>query len=63
MARATKIEIARFAFLRSLIKNSTKTVKSIANALSKDLQKVDNMGKKKASLIKKVLWSEYKEED
>jgi len=40
-----------------------KTVKGIANALSKDLQKVDNMGKKKAALIKKVFWSEYKGED
>ncbi len=36
-----------------------KSPKNIANALSKDLQKVDNMGKKKARRIKNIFWKEY----
>lgn len=38
------------------------SVKGIANALSKDLQKVEGLGSKKAQGIKKVFWSKYEEE-
>ncbi|HLD59026.1 MAG TPA: DEAD/DEAH box helicase [archaeon] len=39
-----------------------KSIKNIANALSKELQEVDNLGPKKAHQVKKVLWKEFKEE-
>ena len=39
--------------------NKFKTIKQIANANSEDLQKIDKLGPKKASAIKKVLTSKY----
>ncbi|MDD5163275.1 MAG: DEAD/DEAH box helicase [Candidatus ainarchaeum sp.] len=39
-----------------------KTIRNISNALGKDLQQLDNLGPKKARQIKKIFWSEYKEE-
>ena len=39
------------------------SVREIANAYSKDLQKVENLGLKKAKHIKKVFREKYKEED
>jgi Fanconi anemia group M protein len=39
------------------------SVREIANAYSKDLQKVENLGLKKAKYIKKVFREKYKEED
>lgn len=41
--------------------NEFKSIRNIANALSKDLQKVDNLGAKKARYIKKIFRAEYKE--
>jgi len=38
------------------------SVKGIVNAQSKELQKVENMGQKKAKLVRQVLLSEYEEE-
>jgi Fanconi anemia group M protein len=46
---------------RSLLKKFG-SVKGIVNAQSKELQEVDNMGQKKAKLVRQVLLSEYKEE-
>ena len=46
---------------RSLLKEF-KTVQNIANAYSKDLQNVENMGAKKARHIKKVFRANYKED-
>jgi len=40
-----------------------KSVKGIANALSKDLQEVDNLGQKKAKHIKKVFRTKYEGEE
>ena len=39
------------------------SVKGIVNAQSKELQEVDNMGQKKAKLVRQVLLTEYKEEE
>ncbi len=39
------------------------SVKGIVNAQSKQLQEVENMGQKKAKLIRQVLLSEYEEEE
>lgn len=46
---------------RSLLKEFG-SVKGIANATSKELQNIEKMGPKKASQIKKVFWSQFKEE-
>ncbi len=39
------------------------SVKGIVNALSKELQQVDNMGQKKAKRVREVLQSQYREEE
>ncbi len=39
------------------------SVREIANAYSKDLQKVENLGSKKAKHIKKVFWGKYEEKE
>lgn len=39
------------------------SVKGIVNAMSKELQEVDNMGQKKAKLVRQVLLSEYEEKE
>ncbi|MDP2750832.1 MAG: ERCC4 domain-containing protein, partial [Nanoarchaeota archaeon] len=47
---------------KALLKNFG-TVKAIFNADEKELKEVDNIGKKKANIIKDVVDSEYKESD
>lgn len=47
---------------RSLLKRFG-SVKGIVNAQSKELQEVENMGKKKAKLLRQVLLSEYEGEE
>jgi Fanconi anemia group M protein len=47
--------------LASFILKEFKTVKNVFNAKSEDLEKVEKIGKKKASKIKELMESEYKE--
>ncbi|MCK4884230.1 MAG: DEAD/DEAH box helicase, partial [Candidatus Diapherotrites archaeon] len=47
---------------RSLLKKFG-SIKGIVNAQSKELQKVENMGQKKAKLVRQVLLSKYEEEE